>query len=212
MAHLVGVERLSVRWLREDDVPPLPDHVASTRPVVDSLADAEPAEVRRQWYAATREVAAAAAQTDPRRVFRFHDMQATVSGFLIIRTFELWAHAMDITVATGRPLLRLDDERMAALSSRLMAALPMALTFRHRTAPGRTMKFVLTGPAGGTYTVALHPGEQPGDPDAVLVADTTQLCLVAAQRLTPDALPAAVDGDRELAATVLAGIDGFARD
>ena len=50
-------------------------------------------------------------------------------GFLITRTFELWAHAMDISVATGRPLLRLDPERMATLSNRLMGVVGAALAY-----------------------------------------------------------------------------------
>jgi hypothetical protein len=35
---------------------------------------------------------------------------------------------------------------------------------------------------------------------------------VAARRLDPDELPAVIEGDRELAGLVLAGLDSFARD
>jgi hypothetical protein len=135
-----------------------------------------------------------------------------VPGFLIIRTFELWAHAMDISAATGRPLLRLDPERMATLSNRLMGAVPMALAYRDIAQPGRSIRFVLTGAAGGCYTVALNPGEQPGTPDATIVTDTVDLCRIAARRLRPDELDAMVEGDRGLADLVLAGLDSLARD
>jgi uncharacterized protein (TIGR03083 family) len=213
IAHLIGVERLSVRWLdADDDMPAVLDHVAATRPTVDELADADPREVGRLWHESVLAVAAAAAAGDPARGVVFHDLPTTVPGFLIIRTFELWAHAMDISAATGRPLLRLDPERMATLSNRLMGAVPMALAYRDIAQPGRSIRFVLTGAAGGCYTVALNPGEQPGTPDATIVTDTVDLCRIAARRLRPDELDAMVEGDRGLADLVLAGLDSLARD
>ncbi len=213
VAHLVGVERLSVRWLTpEGDVPVIPDHVAATRPVVAELADADPREVARQWHDAARTVEAAAASGDPAREVSFHDLSMSITGFLVMRTFELWAHAMDIAAATGRPLLRLDAERMAVLSSRLMAAVPDALAYRRSTAPGRTARFVLTGAAGGCYTVPLSPGADAGEPDVTIVADALDLCRIAARRLRPDELDATFEGDRPLADLVLAGLDAFARD
>lgn len=213
VAHLVGIERLSVRWLQADaDMPVLLDHIAATRDTVDELSAAEPREIARQWHYAALAVAVAAANGDLARQVRFHDLTIGVAGLLVTRTFELWAHSMDISVATGRPLLRLDPERMATLSSRLMAAVPMALAYRHRTAPGRTARFVLTGAAGGCYTVPLHPGTDPGEPDVTVVADTVDLCRLAARRLRADELGATIEGDRQLADLVLAGLDAFARD
>ena len=105
-----------------------------------------------------------------------------------------------------------DPARMAALSGRLMAAVPLALAYRRNTAPGRTARFVLTGESGGAYTVPLHPGNPTGEPDVLVVADTIDLCRVAARRLRPEDLEAAIEGDRELASQVLAGLDAFARD
>jgi uncharacterized protein (TIGR03083 family) len=212
VAHLIGVERLSVRWLQGEVMPELPDHVAATRGVVDELARAEPHEVARQWHEAARAVAAAAAAGDQARDVGFHDLTMGVEGFLVTRTFEIWAHAMDISAATGRPLLRLDPERMTVLSRRLMAVVPLALAYRRKTAPGRTARFVLTGEAGGCYTVALDPNTDPGEPDVTLVADAVDLCRLAARRLRPDELGAVVEGDRQLAGLVLAGLDAFARD
>jgi uncharacterized protein (TIGR03083 family) len=213
VAHLVGVERLSVQWLDpEVEMPALPDHIAATRPVVDELSGVDPRELARLWHDAALAVAARAASGDPERLVSFHDLTMGVAGFLVTRTFELWAHAMDISAATGRPLLRLDPERMAVLSSRLMAAVPLALAYRGSTARGRTARFVLTGPAGGCYTVPLFPGEAPGEPDVTVVADAVDVCRVAASRLRPDELSATVEGDPRLADLVLAGLDAFARD
>jgi uncharacterized protein (TIGR03083 family) len=213
IAHLIGVERLSLRWLDpDDDMPVVHDHVAATRPAVDEHSELDPRAVASLWHDAVLAVAAAAGTGDPARMVSFHDIETTVPGFLITRTFELWAHAMDISAATGRPLLRLDPERMATLSNRLMGAVSGALAYRHNALPGRSIRFVLTGPAGGSYTVALNPGEVPGEPEATIVTDTVDLCRIAARRLRPDELVATVDGDRHLADLVLAGLDSFARD
>jgi hypothetical protein len=81
-----------------------------------------------------------------------------------------------------------------------------------RTVADRTIRFVLTGAAGGCYTAALRPGDAPGRPDATIVADAIDVCRVAARRLPPDQLEVVIDGDRQLADLVLAGLDAFARD
>jgi uncharacterized protein (TIGR03083 family) len=213
VAHLIGVERLSARWLEGDpELPILPDHVAATRDVVAELSGTEPAELADAWAGAAREVALAAADGDADRPVTFHDLTLNVDGYLVTRTFELWAHGMDIAAATGRPMLSLDDARMALLSSRLMGVVPHALAYRRSAASGRTARFILTGASGGCYTVPLVPDGEVGEPDFVLVADVVDICRVAARRLRPADLAAHINGDRELAALVLADIDAFARD
>jgi uncharacterized protein (TIGR03083 family) len=226
IAHLIGIERLSRRWLLADgSLPPVLDHVAATRPVLDELARVEPVELARAWHQAALAVGAAAAGGDPSRTVEFHDLQVSVPGLLVIRTFEIWAHAIDVALATGRPLPRLDPERMALLCGRLMAVLPFALAYRGSAMPGRIGRFVLTGSAGGCFTVPLSPvsdappefgGEASpvidDEPDFTLVADAIDLCRIAARRLRPAELAAAVEGDRELAELVLADLDAFARD
>ncbi len=213
VAHLVAVERLVLRWLDPHDaVPDLPDHVAATRPVIDELASADPRAVARHWRHAARAVAAAASTGDHAREVVFHDITTSVDGLLVMRSFELWAHAMDICLATGRPLLQLDTERMATLSAELMAVVPLTLAYRGSTAPGRTARFVLTGPAGGCYTVPLAPSSGIGDPDVTIITDPVDLCRVAARRQNPAELDVTIEGDRELADLVLASLDALARD
>lgn len=224
VAHLVGIERLSARWLAEDALPPLTDHVAATRPMVDALARTDPRDVAEEWQQAALAVLVASAAGDPARLVAFHDLQVSAAGLLVIRTFEIWAHSMDIALATGRPLPMLDAERMAMMSGRLMAVLPSALAYRGDALPGRTARFVLTGDAGGCYTVPLAPAGDGGgftnlatapvfaEPDFTLVADPVELCRLAARRLPLDELAVTVEGDRELADRVLANLDAFARD
>jgi uncharacterized protein (TIGR03083 family) len=212
LAHLVGVERLVLRWLDpQDTVPNLPDHVAATRPVVAELADTDPHDIARQWYQEARAVAAAAA-ADRSQMVVFHDIMVSVDQLLVTRTGELWAHAIDICQATGRPLPQLDDERIATLCDALMTAVPLALAYRGTTAPGRAARFVLTGPAGGTYTVPLALEALTTEPDVTIVTDAPGLCRVAVRRLRPEQLDAVIDGDRELGDLVLAGIGALARD
>jgi uncharacterized protein (TIGR03083 family) len=215
VAHLVGVERLCVAWLdpsAPEPVDPAVDHVSATRPVVEELAGLPPQALASKWYDAARAVAAMAARGDRSRKVRFHDLSSDVDGLLVTRTFELWAHAMDIALATGRPMPTLDAQRMALLSSALLAVLPFAVAIRGAAAPGRTARFVLTGAAGGCYTVPLGAGADGAAPDVTVVTDPLQLCRVAARRLPAAELPATVEGDRALAAAVLAAADAFARD
>jgi uncharacterized protein (TIGR03083 family) len=212
VAHLLGIERLVLRWLDPDDaVPDLPDHIAATRPVIAELADADPREIARQWYDTARATSVAAAG-DRRRLVAFHDITVTLDQLLVLRTAELWAHAIDICRATGRPLPQLDPERMATLSAEVIGAVPLAMAYRGSAVPGRAARFVLTGPAGGTYTVPLAPQTQAAEPDVTIVTDPVGLCQVAVHRLRPDLLDTAVDGDRELGSLVLAGIGALARD
>lgn len=218
VAHLVGVERLSVAWLDPAAPPPVDpsvDHVSSTRPVVDELATTRPAELMRQWHVAALAVVAMAGVGDRSRSVAFHDLSSDVDGLLVTRTFELWAHAMDIALATGRPMPTLDTARMALLSSRFMAALPFALAYRRQPIAGRSARFVLTGPSGGCYTVPLHPRDAApaaGEPDVTIVTDALDLCRLAARRLLPAELDMTVEGDPALASAVLANVDAFARD
>jgi uncharacterized protein (TIGR03083 family) len=212
LAHLVGVERLVLRWLDPHDaVPELPDHVAATRPVIAELADTDPRDITLLWYEGARAVAAAAAG-DGSRMVVFHDISVNVDQLLMMRTSELWAHAIDICEATGRPLPQLDLERMTTLCAALMAAVPLAMAYRGTVAPGRAARFVLTGPAGGTYTVPLAPQAQDAEPDVTIVTDAVALCRLAVRRLRLEELGAAIDGDRELGDLVLAGIGALARD
>jgi len=142
----------------------------------------------------------------------FHDITVSVDQLLVMRTGELWAHSIDICRAIGRPLPQLDMERMATLSAELMAAVPLAMAYRGSTMPGRAARFVLTGPAGGTYTVPLAPQMQAAEPEVTIVTDPVGLCQVAVRRLSPEQLDAAIDGDHALGSLVLAGIDALARD
>lgn len=215
VAHLVGIERLVLSWLGAGpvvDPETVVDHVETTRSVIDTLAAADPTDVAQQWYQLTRDVETACRAAQPGLHVLAHDLPTDVDGLLVLRTFELWAHTHDVAIATDRLRPPLDPARLALMSSRLMAALPFALALRGTTRPAQTARIVLTGPAGGCYDVPLDPAQPSGEPDVTIVADTVDVCLVAARRLPPAELDAHVEGDADLARLVLAATDAFARD
>jgi uncharacterized protein (TIGR03083 family) len=215
VAHLTGVERLCLAWLDPTAAPPVDpdlDHVAATRPAVDELARLEVDALARAWHETALAVADAAASGDPQRPVSFHDVVTVPTGLLVMRTFELWAHGMDIALATDRPLPALDAARMALLSATLMQVLPQAMAYRGGPAPQGTARFVLTGSAGGCFTVPLDAAAGAGAPGVTIVADAVELCRVAARRLRAADLPVTIEGDRALGLAVLARIDSLARD
>jgi hypothetical protein len=195
-------------------VDPHVDHVTATRPVVAKLAGLDGPEVARRWHEAARSVLARAVSGESARRVSFHDLTTTVDGLLVIRTFELWAHWMDIALATGQRIPVLDPGRMVLLSATLMNYVPDALTSRGATARG-TARFVLLGDGGGCYTVALDRQQVAPvsmQPDVTIIADTVDLCRVAGRRLAANDLDVTIEGDRELGAAILAGLATLARD
>jgi predicted lipid carrier protein YhbT len=97
------------------------------------------------------------------------------------------------------------------MSTRLMRALPGALALRRTTLPVAGVRFVLTGAAGGCYDVAFDT-DAPTGTAMTIVADTLDLCRVAARRLSADALDVTIEGDTSAAASLLGALDAFARD
>jgi uncharacterized protein (TIGR03083 family) len=209
VAHLVGVEELVDLWLRQDDEAGHVNHITGTMPVVTALAAAPPPEVLRRWAGAARRNIAAAAAAPPDQPLTVHDIPTDVEGMLVLRTFEVWTHAEDIAAAVDRPRPAPDAARLRLMSTRLVGMLPIAVSVTGPVA--RTdLHLVLTGPGGGTYDIALD-----GEGDAAplsLVADVTDFCRVAARRLEPEELGAAIDGDRDVADLVLAATGAFAQD
>jgi uncharacterized protein (TIGR03083 family) len=215
IAHLYGVEVVVLGWITapEDAEPVASEHLEVTRWAVDELADTLPGVIVERWYDAAHAVADACRAADPERAILAHDLPTDVDGLLVLRSFELWAHLEDVCRATGRPLPVVDEPRLTLMSQRLMGALPLAVAWRQTTVPMRSVRFVLTGPAGGCYDVDLASAGVGGTDDEVtIVADTADICRVAARRLDPAELDAVVEGDGDGALALLATVDAFARD
>jgi len=214
VAHVAGMEALSLAWLAGPvpDPAAVADHLEATQPMIAELASSPGPIVAERWNDLARQVIDAAATAPADRAILAHDLPTDAEGLLVLRTFELWAHMHDIASATGRSAPDLDAPRMALMSERFMIVLPFALAMRGMAAPGRSARFVLTGPAGGCYTVPLDPSEMPGEPDTTIIVDATELCRLAARRVEVEELVVTIEGDLELAGRVLASADALAKD
>lgn len=179
VAHVIGMEEVVLRWARGERV-----HLDDHREVRSMAAIDE-------WDDLVRAVAAIASD-----------------DLLIMRTFELWTHAQDLT---GR-VPATDPARLSVMSSSLAAMLPVAMKLRGVEAPGRTARLVLTGIAPACFDVPLAVGAEPGEPDVTIVADVVDVCRIAARRLPSVRLDAVFDGDEALGRTLLAAADAFAQD
>ena len=216
VSHLVAVEELALGWTGAGpahDPQTLMDHIDSTRGRVGELADERWTDVVAQWHNTALQAADACRAAPPDQAVQAHDLPTTVEGLVLLRIFELWAHAIDIAAATGRRRPELDAARLVLMSQALVDALPLGIALQGHTAPDTTVRLVLTGPAGGTYDISLSGiiGDD-SEPAATIVTDVTDLCLVATRRLHPDDLAADIDGDRSVLPLVLSGAAAFARD
>jgi uncharacterized protein (TIGR03083 family) len=213
IAHLVAVEdhfrELVVSGIGVAAEPT--EHLATTAWAQAAFAGVPGAEVTGSWHrAATAFLEACVAAGDAQPVL-VHDLPTDVDGLLVLRAFELWAHLQDVCLAVGRPVPDAGAARLRLMSMRLMGVVPVALLLRDVPAPADAVRFVLTGPGGGCYDVELG-GPVPDGDLLTIVADTADLCRVAARRLPAADLPITVDGDARAAARLLSAIDAFARD
>src|SRR5262249_19119268 len=165
--HLVGVERYVLGQLGARapfDAPSRGDHTPVTRQAaLELLGEPGPAGARA-WWTEVLSVAGVCGRVGPDRPVQYHDVPGTVRALMTIRTFEVWTHGDDITSAVGRGLNPLDAPRLALMSGELIAVLPFALAMSGQARPGATARLELTGPGGGSFLVALAPGEGPGEP------------------------------------------------
>jgi hypothetical protein len=155
---------------------------------------------------------AACAQLGPDSPVEYHHLAGTINGLLVVRTFELWTHDDDIRRATGLPPNSLDDARLSLMVGELMRVLPFGLALSGCAQPGRTARIILTGPGGGSFDVALSPGDHPTSPDVEISAAAIDLCRLAANRLPRDELDVRIEGEGSLAECVLVGATAFAAD
>jgi uncharacterized protein (TIGR03083 family) len=214
IAHLVGIEEVMLGWLGARpaaDPDAVADHIGATRPTVSALSATDPETIAARWYELTGEVEAACRSADPHRPVLAHHLPVDVDALVVLRVFEIWVHTLDVCAAAGLSRIVPEPSRLALMSTRLMAALPMALAVRGTPAAGRTARFVLTGDAPGCYDVSDGTSVAP-DPDVVIVADAVDVCQLAGRRLTPDDLNASIEGDSDFARLVLAAADAFALD
>jgi uncharacterized protein (TIGR03083 family) len=210
VGHLAGVEEDMHRCLAGDPAVADADHVASTQAAADRQAGQPPAATRAEWRrAADRTVSLAAAGTGPGER-ALHGMWLPLQALLIARAFEVWTHDADIRQAAGLPPAAPDPATLHLMTGLAAAALPAGAS-RTGLAGRIGVHLVLTGPGGGTWNVTIGAGS--GEPAPVqVVADAVAFCRLVANRVTPDALGAAVTGQPGQVTGVLAAAAALALD
>jgi uncharacterized protein (TIGR03083 family) len=215
VAHLVGVERYVLGQLGHGpsfEAPRREDHFPVSQAASADLAGATgPATAQAWWHEVTRLIAVCA-ELGPQHEVAYHHLAGSVRGMLVVRTFELWTHDDDIRRAINRPPNSLDADRLALMSGDLMNVLNLGMALSGTTQPGRTARLNLMGPGGGTFDVALAPGEIAGLPDITITTTGLDLCRLASNRLSLELVDLAVDGDRSLLEPILVGATAFACD
>jgi uncharacterized protein (TIGR03083 family) len=218
VAHVVAVQRQFATELGLGGIERLPaagasDHVAFTLPVVAELASVAVNDLRALAIGTAQQLFAGLEVFDVdelrhRRITLVGAPTTSVNTSLVIGTFELWTHTEDIAAATGRPAPGLDPEQLRLLCDLAVGVIPLGVLLMGRTPRPAQVRIVLTGPGGGAWTTAL--GSEPGELEALMVADARSFCRVAARRLSPEQLGASVSGDASLIDDVLAGVAVFA--
>jgi uncharacterized protein (TIGR03083 family) len=213
--HLVGVERYVLGQLGRGpafSAPRREDHYRISNEAAADLAGASGEAIATAWWHEVTRLIAVCGELGPQHDVAYHHLAGSVRGMLIVRAFELWTHNDDIRRAVNRPLNPLDDERLSLMSSELMSVLNLGMLLSGTTQPGRTARFNLMGSGGGSYEVALMPGEVSGTPDITITTTALDICRLASNRLSADVIDLAVDGDRALLEPILVGATAFACD
>jgi uncharacterized protein (TIGR03083 family) len=130
---------------------------------------------------------------------------------LVIRAFETWTHSDDIRRATGLDEVPPIPAAMRTMADLAMHSLPLAMAVRGTDRSSRTARFVMTGPGGGTWTIACGPADpHPGPPDVEIEVSIVDFCRRFADRVAPDAIPMQVTGDARLAYELVSAANAFA--
>jgi hypothetical protein len=180
-----------------------------TLPTIDALVGESVDTTRRALRDATAELFE---QLDGRPL----DDRITVYGadwavqtLVAVRVFELWAHAEDIRRAVGLGPRDPEPADLSLLCIVLVLSLPGGLTRNGTPHPDDTVKVVLTGTGGGTFTARLGPSA-PAEPASMLVVEAIDFCRLAGGAIAPDELRYDAEGDLAVVRDLLAGAATFA--
>ncbi|WP_405011980.1 MDMPI N domain containing protein [Kitasatospora sp. NBC_01539] len=128
------------------------------------------------------------------------------------RAFECWIHGGDIARAVDYPYPPPAPQHLRRLVDLGARSLPALMAAQRRApgpapgGPGRTLRLVIDGPAGGQWLIPLDGTEGPegsGEPVAEMALDSLEFCYLAAAHRDPDRVPVGEGGDREAIRRVL---------
>jgi uncharacterized protein (TIGR03083 family) len=130
---------------------------------------------------------------------------------LVIRAFETWTHNDDIRKALGREDAPVAPAVMRTMAELAMQSMPLAMAARGTSHPERTVRFVLTGPGGGEWTLPCGPSDTAGAvADVVIRTSVVDMCRRFADRMDLDDLEVEIDGDPALGRELIAAANAFA--
>ncbi len=206
LGHLLAVERYTASQLGVPGMGGIPepeddDHLTFADPTIAAERARNPHDTLADWWdvvSRVRHAAGPGAQVDRQVVF--HGLQLGARALLVLRGFELWIHAEDISRAAQAPPTIPSAGSVRAMADLSVATLvPLALR-AVRSAPARDARVVLTGAGGGTWHLDLGNGPA----SALLVLDVIDYCRHAAGRHDRAELSVDVEGDAALAEDLLA--------
>jgi hypothetical protein len=215
--HLRAVEAYFVDVLRSPDLaPPAPADGHLELGAADGGSTLRAAAGVWERSAATAvALARALGDADLAREATFHGVPFELSTLFVVRAFELWTHADDIRRALGRAPEDPAPPELRTMSDRAVRGLPGLMLLAGIEPPPVPIRVVLTGAGGGTWDVDLDlladrdlPVTAPVH--ATIVADVADFCRLVSRRVDVDALDHDVEGDRDLATTVLRGAQAIA--
>jgi uncharacterized protein (TIGR03083 family) len=123
---------------------------------------------------------------------------------LVQRLFETWIHTDDLRTVLGGPPAPPDGRHVALIVAFGVRLLPAALRLAGADRPPRSARLVLVGPAGGDWTISPAVQRAPaGPPDATVTMEAVEFCYLLGNRRDPDSVPHRVEGDPDVAATLL---------
>jgi uncharacterized protein (TIGR03083 family) len=169
---------------------PLDDAVREWRDAVDA---------NRRWAAGSR-----ADRTEWRGV------SLTRHDAIVVRAFETWVHGNDLRRVAGLDERAPKPRHLALMTDLAGRSLGLSLAMADRLRPGRTARLVLTGPGGGEWVTGMGADAPGTEVDVTVTADAVEWCRLVGDRIRPDELQCVLDGDRELAADLLAAAPALA--
>jgi uncharacterized protein (TIGR03083 family) len=210
LIHLAAMESMVAAAVTgtEPAVTPSVEIVARTAAFVETFGVRPLDEVRTLWRESVDTILHWAASGATRGYIPWFAQEVDRDVILAIRAFETWIHTDDIRRALDRPLEPPRPSQLHLMAEFSMQSLPAWLVIADRTHPGRFARVVLTGAGGGSWLVPLGPDgavtESSDVPaDVTLELDVVDWCHRIGERVTVEAIPARVTGDRDLATDIL---------
>jgi uncharacterized protein (TIGR03083 family) len=215
VAHLAASEELIADLLEGHRDAVTIDDLLTATAEARARGDAPEVVVAEYRSAAERVLAHPDTQPDaPRRRVAYGYTEVSVATMLVTRALEVHVHACDIRWALDRPLVFPSPGSYRLMTELGIRVWPLALALGGRSHSGKAARLVLEGVGGGEWTIPLHPGETPGEPDVTIIADVVDFCFLAADRRRPDEIAVVVDPPeaRALVDDLLAVASTFANE